>query len=154
MKFTSPETRDRRRRRSIARWNKPLDTLWRRFRAWVHMIFVDHGIFRLIYLNLHPVSEKFWRAAQPTPGQLRQAARDGIKTVINLRGGREFGSWPLEREVCESKGLILVDFVLRSRGAPDRERIASAAKFFETLQYPALAHCKSGADRAGFMSTL
>ena len=154
MKLSTQEQREQRRRRSAARWNKPLNTLWRRFRAWVHMVFVDHGIFRFIYLNLHPVSHKFWRAAQPTPGQLRQAARDGIKTIVNLRGGREFGSWPLEREVCESKGLVLVDFVLRSRGAPDRERIASAAKFFESLEYPALAHCKSGADRAGFMSAL
>ena len=118
------------------------------------MVFVDHGFFRVIYLNRHRVSDKFWRAAQPTPGQLRQAARDGIRTIINLRGGREFGSWPLEREVCESKGLILKEFVLRSRGAPDRAQIASAADFFNNLTYPALAHCKSGADRAGLMSTL
>ncbi len=154
MKFSTKEHRDERRRASIARWNKPLNTVWRRVRAWLHMVFVDHGVFRVLYLNRHRVSEKFWRAAQPTPGQLRQAARDGIRTIINLRGGREFGSWPLEREVCESKGLILTEFVLRSRGAPDREQIAAAAGFFNNLTYPAMAHCKSGADRAGLMSAL
>ena len=122
MKFSTKEHRDERRRASIARWDKPLTSLKRRVRAWLHMVFVDHGFFRVIYLNRHRVSDKFWRAAQPTPGQLRQAARDGIRTIINLRGGREFGSWPLEREVCESKGLILKEFVLRSRGAPDRAR--------------------------------
>ena len=32
--------------------------------------------------------------------------------------------------------------------------LREAAKLFETLKYPALFHCKSGADRAGLMSAL
>lgn len=118
------------------------------------MILVDHGFFRLVYLNLHRVTPGYWRAAQPTPGHIRAMARRGVKTVINLRGGREFGSWPLEREVCASKGILLVEFVIRSRGAPNREQMARAEEFFEKLHYPVMAHCKSGADRAGFMATL
>lgn len=118
------------------------------------MILSDHGFFRVIYLNLHRVTPNYWRAAQPTPSQIRQMARRGVKTVINLRGGREFGSWPLEREVCESKGLKLVDFLVRSRGAPDPKKMAEAEEFFNSLTYPVMAHCKSGADRAGFMATL
>jgi uncharacterized protein (TIGR01244 family) len=153
-KLTTAKYRHERRQASIARWDRPLTTPFRRFLAWLNMVFVDHGIFRLIYLNRHRVTPQFWRAAQPTPRQFEQAARVGIKTIINLRGGREFGSWPLERQACEDLGLNLVDFVIRSRGAPDRERIASAKGFFEGLAYPVLAHCKSGADRAGFMSTL
>lgn len=153
-KLTTAKYRHERRQASIARWDRPLNTTLRWFLAWLNMVFVDHGIFRLIYLNRHQVSAQFWRAAQPTPQQFEQAARAGIKTIINLRGGREFGSWPLERQACEALGLNLVDFVIRSRGAPDRERIASAKVFFEGLTYPVLAHCKSGADRAGFMSTL
>ena len=150
----SDEFRQARRKASLRRWEKPLTTWRRRLRAWLDMIVVDHGFFRIIYLNRHQVSDKFWRAAQPTPGQIRDAAHDGVKTIINLRGGREFGSWPLEREICAEQGLQLVDFVIRSRGAPDPERIASAKTFFEGLSYPVLAHCKSGADRAGFISTL
>jgi protein tyrosine/serine phosphatase len=150
----NPKKRQRRRAASLKRWNRPVDTFRRWIRAWINMVLVDHGIFRLFYLNRHRVTPQFWRAAQPTPGQIRQAARDGVRTIINLRGGREFGSWPLERDICEKLDLKLVDFTIRSRGAPDRERIASAAKFFESLEYPVLAHCKSGADRAGFMSTL
>ena len=153
-KFTTLKFRDERRRASIARWDRPLTGVFQRLWAWVSMVFVDHGIFRLVYLNRHRVSPQFWRAAQPTPGQIHQAAEDGVKTVVNLRGGREFGSWPLEREACEESDLALVDFVIRSRGAPDRERIASAKTFFDGLTYPVLAHCKSGADRAGFMATL
>jgi uncharacterized protein (TIGR01244 family) len=100
------------------------------------------------------VTPDFWRAAQPAPADFRRAARDGIRTIVNLRGGREFGSWQLEKEACADAGLQLVDFVLRSRGAPDRERILSAPAFFASLDYPILVHCKSGADRASFVSAL
>jgi protein tyrosine/serine phosphatase len=153
-KFTTLKFRHERRQSNIARWDRPIKGFFHRLSAWMNMVFVDHGIFRLIYLNRHPVSPNFWRAAQPTPRQIAQSAVAGVKTIINLRGGREFGSWPLEREACEASGLKLVDFVIRSRGAPDRDKIASAKVFFEGLTYPVLAHCKSGADRAGFMATL
>ncbi len=138
----------------IARWDRPIAPGWDRFNAWLNMVFVDHGIFRLIYLNLHRVTDRFWRAAQPTPGQIADAAKRGIKTIVNLRGGREHGSWPLEKEACEANGLILSEFVLRSREAPDRDTILALADFLRTLEYPALVHCKSGADRAGFMAAL
>jgi len=144
----------RRRQASRIRWSKPLDSVLRRLWAWVDMILADHGVFRVVYLNLHQVTPNYWRAAQPNPSQIRDLARRGIKTVINLRGGKEFGSWPLERDVCESKGLALVDYMIRSRGAPDVEQMANAEEFFKSLTYPVVAHCKSGADRAGFMATL
>jgi protein tyrosine/serine phosphatase len=150
----SDDERYARRMARIARWDRPIMPGWDRFNAWMNMVLADHGIFRIVYLNRHKVTERFWRAAQPTPGQIAQAAKDGIKTIVNLRGGREYGSWPLEREACEANGLILAEFVLRSREAPDREAILSLADFFATLAYPVLVHCKSGADRAGFMSAL
>ena len=43
---------------------------------------------------------------------------------------------------------------MRSRGAPERETILAASEFFANLDYPAVVHCKSGADRAGFMAAL
>jgi protein tyrosine/serine phosphatase len=118
------------------------------------MLLVDHGIFRLAYLNAHRVTPRLWRSAQPAPHQIARFASLGVKTIVNLRGGREHGSWPLQKEACERHGIRLVDFILRSRGAPERETILSAKAFFESLQEPALVHCKSGADRAGFFSAL
>ncbi|ALA17959.1 MULTISPECIES: tyrosine-protein phosphatase [Chelatococcus] len=153
-RFRKPEERYRRRMARIARWDRPVADGLDRWRAWVNMVFVDHGIFRLAYLNSHRVTERFWRAAQPAPHQIRAAARAGVRTIVNLRGGREYGSWPLEREACEQLGIRLTDFVVRSRGAPDRATILAAKDFFETLDYPVLVHCKSGADRAGFMAAL
>ncbi|MEO0622016.1 MAG: sulfur transferase domain-containing protein [Pseudomonadota bacterium] len=143
-----------RRQRKIARWQKPLETRWDRIRAWTNMLFVDHGIFRAIYLNLHPVGQRAFRSAQPAPADLRAFAKRGGRSVISLRGGQFFGSLPLEKETCAEAGLTFQTFVLRSRSLPTREELLAAAQLFETLEYPALFHCKSGADRAGFMSAL
>lgn len=126
-----------------------------RLRAFLDMWLVDHGFIRDIYCNIHPVAEGVWRSAQPAPRHLRWAKRQGIRTVLNLRGRRDTcGSYILEREECERLGLALVDFPIRSRSPLDKETLRAAAKIFETIEYPVLLHCKSGADRAGFMSTL
>ena len=57
------------------------------------LLFVDHGIFRLVYANCHKISDLAWRSAQPTPRQLRQFAKAGIRTIVNLRGPRDCGSY-------------------------------------------------------------
>ncbi len=118
-RFRSDDTRRARRLARIARWDRPLAGALSRLRAWTNMVLVDHGVFRLVYLNRHRVSERLWRSAQPAPHQLARFAREGVRTIVNLRGGREHGSWPLQREACERHGLTLAEFVVRSREAPD-----------------------------------
>jgi len=153
-RFLKPETRYARRMARIARWDKPVGGALGRVRAWANMLLVDHGVFRLLYLNKHRVSERLWRSAQPAPHQISRLKDEGVRTIVNLRGGREHGSWQLQKDICERLGINLVEFVVRSRGAPDRETLLSAKAFFETVEYPAVLHCKSGADRAGFVAAL
>lgn len=139
----------------IAKFEKPIAGPMSRAKAWANMLLLDHGVFRLAYLNRHLIGNGIvWRSAQPTPHQLGWFKRQGVRSVISLRGGREHGSWPLQREACEREGLTLVEFVLRSRDAPSRETILSAKEFFESIEYPAMMHCKSGADRAGLAAAL
>ncbi len=138
----------------IARWDQPIAGPLGRVGAWANMLFVDHGIFRLVYPNRARVSDVLWRSAQPSPGQIAWFAGRGGRTIVNLRAGREYGSWPLQREACGRNGLNLVEFVLRSREAPSRETLLGARAFFEGLEYPILVHCKSGADRAGLFAAL
>jgi len=152
--FSRQDLRSERRLARIARWDRPITGFWQRIYAWTNMILSDHGIFRLFYLNFYRVTPQFWRAAQPAPHDINRLAHHGLKTIINLRGGREFGSWPLEKEAAEQNGIRILDFTLRSRGAPEREAMLKARGFFAALETPALIHCKSGADRAGFMATL
>ena len=152
--FLKPEVRYARRMARIARWDRPVDGRAERLRAWANMLIVDHGVFRLFYLNKHRVSDRLWRSAQPAPFQIARLKAEGVRTVVNLRGGREHGSWQLQKDVCDRLGLDLVEFVVRSRSAPDRDTILNAKAFFEGLRYPAVLHCKSGADRAGFVAAL
>ncbi|MFB0493456.1 protein tyrosine/serine phosphatase [Methylobacterium sp. OAE515] len=154
-RFLKPETRYARRMARIARFERPIAGPGDRLRAWANMLLMDHGVFRLAYLNRHRVGTgALWRSAQPGPHHLARFRAEGVRTVISLRGGREHGSWPLQREACERHGLILREFVLRSREAPDRETILAAKDFFASVAYPAVMHCKSGADRAGLASAL
>jgi protein tyrosine/serine phosphatase len=153
-RFLKPEIRYARRMARIERWDRPIADGGGRLRAWAHMLLVDHGVFRLAYLNRHRVSTRLWRSAQPAPHQLAWFAKAGVRTVVNLRGGREHGSWQLQKEACERHGLEIVEFVVRSRAAPEREAILGAKRFFDELRYPAVLHCKSGADRAGFVAAL
>ena len=143
-----------RRQRRIERWRKPLATKGQRLRAWLSMLLADHGFLRLVYPNRHQVSNKLWRSAQPLPRDVAWAARNGIRTIVNLRGGREFGCWPLEKEACEAHGIKLVDMPLYARGVPRPESVRWARELFDSIEYPALIHCKSGADRTGLGAAL
>jgi protein tyrosine/serine phosphatase len=121
---------------------------------YLDMMVVDHGVFRLAYANSHRISANAWRSAQPTPRQIRRFAKAGIRTIVNLRGARDCGSYWLEEEACARYGVKLVNFQMRSRAAPSREELRGAQKLFTEIEYPMLMHCKSGADRAGIMSVL
>ena len=118
-----------------------LDYLWK-----------DHAYLRLGFSNAHWISDELVRTNQPWPHQLAEWKQRGIKTVINLRGGFDASFHALEKDACERLGLKLVDFTITSREVPSRARVHGAKELFETIEYPALMHCKSGADRAGIMS--
>jgi protein tyrosine/serine phosphatase len=125
-----------------------------RWRAHWDLMAVDHGFIRILYTNRARVSEKLYRSSQPLPCHFRGIARKGIKTIVNLRGRNDSGWYVLERESCERHGIELVDFPTKSRDTPSKEMIHGAKRLFDTIRYPALMHCKSGADRAGLMGAL
>jgi len=126
-----------------------------RLKAYLDYLWKDHAYLRVGFDNAHWVSSELIRTNQPWPFQLKWWAERGVKTVINLRGGGyETGFYVLERDACARYGLVLVDFAVSSREAPTRAQIEGAKALFETVQYPAVMHCKSGADRAGVMSVL
>ena len=126
-----------------------------RFSAYLNYLGQDHAFLRLGFENAHWVSPELVRANQPWPFQLRWWRDRGIRTVINLRGGgHRHGFYELEKDACGRLGLVMVDFPVSSREAPSRSQVEGAKALFESVAYPALMHCKSGADRAGVMAVL
>ena len=128
------------------RANKALD--------YFDLFFMDHHVFRAIYANRHQIAPGVWRSAQPSPAQIAYLARTGIKTIVNLRGVRDCGSYRLQVEACRRHAVKLVNFQLQSRMVPPASVIHQARQLFHEIEYPALFHCKSGADRVGLMSAL
>lgn len=121
---------------------------------YLEFAFKDHAFLRLGFRNAHWISDEFVRTNQPWPHQLAQWKARGVRTVLNLRGPADGGAQRIEREACAALGLKLVEFRISSKEAPSREQILGARRLFEEIAYPALMHCKSGADRTGLMSVL
>jgi glycosyltransferase involved in cell wall biosynthesis len=129
---------------------------WHRFRDWLHLTFVDHGFLRTLYDNRFRLAGSLYRINQPSPSRLAAyKKRFGIKTVINLRGQNEqLGWYRLEARACSELGLKLVNIQVFSRGLVDRDRLIELQGIIRGMELPAVVHCKSGADRAGFFSVL
>lgn len=133
-----------------------LGTARGRLLAWVDALFIDHAVFRVIWDNLAAVKPgELYRCNHPTPGRLRRLARSlGIRTLINLRGVTQSGSYALSHDAARRLGFEVHDLSLESRGAPHVDRILKLFDIYRTMPRPALIHCKSGADRAGLAAGL
>jgi protein tyrosine/serine phosphatase len=125
------------------RKNARKDLMWR-----------DHGFLRLRFQNKHWLDEQMVRTNQPSPEQIADWAKAGIRTIINLRGESPAGFHVLEREACKTHHIAMENFRVKSRDTHPAEIIFGARDLFQRIAYPALMHCKSGADRAGFMAAL
>ena len=125
-----------------------------RARAQRDLMWRDHGFLRLWFHNARWISDEMACSNQPSPRQIGVWAKRGIKTIINLRGASPTGYYALEREACAAHGITLCDFAVKSRDVHPPDVIFGARDLFERIAYPALMHCKSGADRAGFMAAL
>jgi len=94
------------------------------------------------------------RSNQPSPEHLKTLADNGVKTILNLRGPADKGYYLLEKDACEQLGMTLLDYRIFSRDTPKREAIHDLKRIFSEIEYPALMHCKSGADRTGLAGVL
>jgi protein tyrosine/serine phosphatase len=125
-----------------------------RFKTYADYLWNDHAYLRLGFQNAHWISDELVRTNQPWPHQLAAWKDRGIKTIVNLRGGFDASFHALEKDACRRLDLEMVNFTVTSREVPSRDQVLGAKRLYETIAYPALIHCKSGADRAGIMSVL
>ena len=130
-----------------------LSTTRGRLATYLHYFFFDHAYLRLAFSNAHWLSDELVRANQPWPFQVKAWRDRGIRTIVNLRHGVD-AHHVLEEDACDRYGVKHTYFIVFSREVPSRGQVLGAKKLFNELQYPAMMHCKSGADRAGLMSVL
>ncbi len=155
------ETGARPRRRSLRALHRRWKDSWigqgggaERRGALIDMLVFDHGIVRYAWRNLHEIAPGVWRGSQPDPAQIRRLALRGFRSILNLRGATEWGSYLLEREACGKLGITLINLKLNSRVLPDRATVLELDRIFAEAERPLFIHCKSGSDRAGFVAAL
>ncbi|MDX2309313.1 MAG: sulfur transferase domain-containing protein [Hyphomicrobium sp.] len=121
---------------------------------YMDMLLLDHVFLRVVYPNRHRISKAAWRSAQPLPYQIGLYKRQGIKTIVNLRGGGPQWTYHFEKQACDRHGMKLVTIRLRSRASPSPAELHGLRELFQTVEHPILMHCKSGADRAGLAAVI
>jgi uncharacterized protein (TIGR01244 family) len=89
---------------------------------------------------------------QPTPQDLRQAAQEGYKSVLNLRSLQEEGALSDEQQHAEAAGLQYVNLPVRP-DALNQEQADRIMEQIDQLPKPLLTHCKSGL-RSGAMALM
>ena len=98
--------------------------------------------------NLHKISDKLYRSAQPTAEGMKNLKKMGITTVVNLRAfhsdQNEIGDTGLNCEHIHMKTWH-----------PEREDVVRFLKIVTAeKQAPILFHCQHGADRTGTLCAL
>ena len=98
--------------------------------------------------NFSQVNSTFYRGAQPTENGVKELAKMGVKTIIDLRGEDKLS----EEEAVWAKnaGVKFVSVNLSNWFKPKTADIESVIKQVDAAEnQPVFVHCKRGADRTG-----
>ncbi|MCC5601899.1 beta-lactamase hydrolase domain-containing protein [Nostoc favosum] len=92
--------------------------------------------------NVKKINDELTVAGQVTPEQLKQAAHEGFKSVLNLRAPDEKGFLSDEQQQAEAAGLCYVNIPVKLEEISD-ELIHEVLRQIDKLPKPALVHCAS-----------
>ena len=131
-----------------------INSIWQRLKYEAHVFFIDHGMFRALYWNKAQIAPGVYRSNYPTPARIKRLKRQGVDTILSLRGKFDGAFNAIERDACERYDITLDFAPLGAREAPTKDRIFVLLNKFKTIKKPFLLHCKSGADRASLASAI
>jgi len=98
--------------------------------------------------NFGCVSPRIYRGAQPTEQGVRELARRGVKTIINLRDRDEKAE--TEKKWAEKEGIKFYNIPFGNWLGPKDEKVQDVLKLINAPgNQPVFIHCKRGADRTG-----
>lgn len=104
-------------------------------------------------LNARQPMDSLLTGGQITPEQMEAAAAAGYRTVINLRGPGEPGSWD-EAPVAERLGLQYIEIPIASADDLNEDNARRLAEALESTEgEPTILHCGSG-NRVGALLAL
>ena len=149
--WTKIEDAERKLRRSFGK--DITDPGARRWSTFHYHVF-DHAFLRTFWTNFFEIAPGVYRSNQPTHARFVKYKAMGINTVVNLRGEDKYAHYLFEKETCEALGLKLLNTKLQARNAVSRKKILHVIDTLRQAEKPFVFHCKSGADRAGFVAAL
>jgi protein tyrosine phosphatase (PTP) superfamily phosphohydrolase (DUF442 family) len=95
--------------------------------------------------NLHKVSDRLYRSAQPSAEGMANLKAMGIQTIISLR------AFHSDRDLLSETGLGYERIYIKT-WHPEREDLVRFLKIAtDPARGPVLVHCQHGADRTGTM---
>lgn len=131
-----------------------INSIWQRLKYEAHVFFIDHGMFRALYWNKAQIAPGVYRSNYPTSARIKRLKRQGVNTILSLRGQFDGAFNALERDACERHDVMLTFVPLGARESPKARRILDLLNTFQEIDRPFLMHCKSGADRASLASAI
>ena len=102
--------------------------------------------------NVKKINDELTVAGQVTPEQLQQAAREGFKSILNLRSPDEEGFLNDEQQQAEAVGLHYINIPVKLT-AINEELTTQVLQQIDELPKPVLIHCGT-ARRAGAMALM
>ena len=103
--------------------------------------------------NFHIVDDGIWRSAQPSLESISVMNKNGLKTIINLRGSEENHLW--ESRISDSLGIQYFHYPMDGREIPDTADLNSILRIIENQQnQPVMYHCLGGKDRTGIVTAI
>ncbi len=95
--------------------------------------------------NLHKVSDRLYRSAQPSAEGMKNLKAMGIETVVNLR------SLHSDRDEIGEAGLTYERIYMKAWHAEEEDVVRFLRIITNSKRGPVLVHCQHGADRTGTM---
>jgi len=96
--------------------------------------------------NFYSVTDHLYRGGQPTHVGIKNLAKIGIRTVVDLRGGKDRE----EEMLVHAAGMRYVHVPMGAFSAPSDQQIAAVLQLLDDASAPPVfIHCKRGADRTG-----
>ena len=89
------------------------------------------------------------------PALADRIRRDGIRSVLNLRGRNDGSDWyETERAVSDRLGIKHLDFRMSAQAELDQPEVEALLAVMRDAPKPMLIHCMGGADRTGLAAAL